>query len=110
MLLTTLSKQIKTESEVTAFRKAAERVLREDLGLASAQMEAAISQTEISAAVDALIPIIGPMARFLVKRQAETAVGRDDFYRRLADAIPNEQDRTSFLKICGKLPKGGKGG
>jgi serine/threonine-protein kinase len=108
MLLTTLTQQIKTEAEVALFRKAAERALKEDLGLASAQMEAVISQTEIGAATEALIPIIGPVARLLVKHQAETAVGREDFYRRLADAIPNEKDRARFLTIRGKLPVGGK--
>jgi serine/threonine-protein kinase len=108
MLLSTLTRQIKTETEVSAFRQAAERVLREDLGLASAQVKEAISQVEIKAATDALVPLIGPVARVLVTRQAVTAVGRDDFYRRLADAIPNEQDRAGFLTIRGKLPDGGK--
>jgi eukaryotic-like serine/threonine-protein kinase len=106
MLLTTLTRQIKTESEVAVFREAAERVLRADLGLASAQMEAVISQAEIGAVTDALIPLIGPVARLLVRRQAETAVGRDDFYRRLADAIPNENDRAGFLRIRGRMPAG----
>lgn len=108
MLLSTLTRQIKTETEVSTFRQAAERVLREDLGLASAQVKEAISQVEIKAATDALVPLIGPVARVLVTRQAVTAVGRDDFYRRLADAIPNEQDRASFLTIRGKFPDGGK--
>jgi serine/threonine-protein kinase len=108
MLLTTLTRQIKTETEVAAFRSAAERVLREDLGLASAQVREAISQVEVKAATDALVPLIGPVARLLVTRQATTAVGREDFYQKLADAIPNPADRANFLKIRGKLPENGK--
>ncbi len=66
-------------------------------------MEAIISQTEIRAVTEALLPLIGPVARVLVPRQAQKAVGPDDFYRRLADSIPSEKDRASFLKNRGKL-------
>ncbi len=103
MLLTSLLRQIKTEAEATSFRAAAERALRDDIGFAAAQMEAIISQAEIRAATEDLLPLIGPVAPVLVARQAERAVGRDDFYRRLADSIPNEQDRASFLKSRAKI-------
>jgi len=106
MLLTTLTRQIKTETEVSAFRTAAEKVLREDLGLASAQVREAISQVEVKAATDALVPLIWPVARLLVTRQATSAVGREDFYQKLADAIPNPQDRARFLQIRGNVPGG----
>lgn len=107
-LLSSIIRQIKTEAEAASFREAAERALRDDLGFATAQMEAIISQTEIRAATEALLPLIGPVAPVLVARQAEKAVGREDFYRRLADSIPNERDRDSFLKIRAKLSGGGK--
>jgi serine/threonine-protein kinase len=98
-----LVEKIKTEAEATTFRKAAQQVLRDDKGFKIAQMEAVISQTEIRAVSDALLPLIGPVAPTLVARQAEKAVGRDDFYRRLSDFIPNERDRTRFLEIRGKI-------
>jgi serine/threonine-protein kinase len=105
-LLSSLVRQIKTDQEAATFRKAAEQTLRDDMGFATAQMEAIISQAEIHAATEALLPLIGPVAPMLVARQAERAVGRDDFYRRLADAIPSEQDRASFLRIRATLGGG----
>jgi eukaryotic-like serine/threonine-protein kinase len=98
-----LVQQIKTEAEATTFRKTAQQVLRDDKGFKIAQMEAVISQTEIRAVTEVLLPLIGPVAPTLVARQAEKSVGRDDFYRRLSDFIPSERDRASFLKIRGKL-------
>ena len=79
------------------------QVLRDDKGFKIAQMEAVISQTEIRAVTEVLLPLIGPVAPTLVARQAEKAVGRDDFYRRLSDFIPSERDRASFLRIRGEL-------
>ena len=72
-------------------------------GLQIAQMEAVISQAEIRAVTEVLLPLIGPVAPMLVARQAETSVGRDDFYRRLSDFIPNDGTVRAFLKIRGKL-------
>ena len=95
--------KIRTEAEATTFRKTAQQMLRDDKGFKIAQMEAVISQTEIRAVTEVLLPLIGPVAPMLVARQAEKSVGRDDFYRRLSDFIPNERDRASFLKIRGKL-------
>jgi eukaryotic-like serine/threonine-protein kinase len=99
MLLTTLMAQIKTKAEAEIFRRDAEHALRDDLGLAAAQLETVISESEVMAATDALLELIGPMARVLVARKARTAVGRDDFYRQLAAAIPDEKDRSRFLSI-----------
>jgi serine/threonine-protein kinase len=102
-LLSSLVRQIKTETEAAAFRKLAEQTLRSDMGFETAQIEATISQTEIRAVTEALLPLIGPVAPVLVARQAEKAVGRDDFYRRLSDYIPIERDKAKFLEIRAKI-------
>lgn len=104
MLLNALTRLVKTEPEAKSFRDAAERFLMQDQGIARAQIEAAITQKEIEKATDALMPLIGPVARLLVARNAQTAVGRDDFFRRLSEAIPNEKDRARFLLVCGREP------
>ena len=78
--------------------EAAERALREDLGFATAQMEAIISAAERRVVTEALLPLLGPIAPVLVARYAEKAVGADDFYRRLADTISSEKDRASFSR------------
>jgi serine/threonine-protein kinase len=98
-LLASLSRQIKPETEIALFRRTAEKLLRDDLGLASARAQETISDAEVKAAVDVLISVIGPVARRLVSREALTAVGRDDFYRRLADQIPDERAKTRFLAL-----------
>jgi eukaryotic-like serine/threonine-protein kinase len=108
MLLESLLTQIKTEADAASFREAAERALREDLGFATAQMEAIISAAERRVVTEALLPLLGPIAPVLVARYAEKAVGADDFYRRLADTISSEKDKASFLKIRAKLNRDGQ--
>ena len=98
-LLSSLSRQIKTDAETTLFRQSAEKLLSEDLGIACARTQETVSSAEINAAVDSLIPVIGPVARHLVNREALTAVGRDDFYGRLADRIPDEREKARFLAL-----------
>ncbi|WP_181708247.1 protein kinase domain-containing protein [Chthonobacter rhizosphaerae] len=93
-----LNEHIRTETDAVAFRAAAGRVLQATPVMAGGlPAVAAISQAEITAVTARLLPVIGPVASVLVNRQAEKAVGRDDFYRRLAEFIPSEQDRAAFL-------------
>jgi eukaryotic-like serine/threonine-protein kinase len=107
MLLTALAGKITTKAEADTFRRDAEQALRDDPGVARAPQEADVSEAEVVAATEMLLKLIGPIARVVVARQARTAVGRDDFYRQLASAIPNEQDRAGFLTIRGKLNRPG---
>ena len=98
-LLAMLSQQIKTDADIALFRQAAGKLIREHLCMDSAGAREKISDAEIKAAIDALISVIGPVARHMVNREALTAVGRDDFYRRLADRIPDERAKTRFLAL-----------
>lgn len=98
-LLSSLTRQIKTETEAKNFRQLAERTLRDHPGIAELRLATAIPLDEVRAATEALLPLIGPLAKLLVAKQAQTAIGRDDFYRRLAESIPNEPDRKRFLAM-----------
>ena len=98
-LLEMLSRQIKTDADITLFRQAAGKLIREHLCMDTAGAREKISDAEIKAAIDALISVIGPVARHMVNREALTAVGRDDFYNRLADRIPDERAKTRFLAL-----------
>lgn len=97
-LLTRLTSHIPKPHEAEAFRKAAERWLREDHGVAAAQLDAVISDAEINEAIEFLLPLIGPFARVIAEREAKLAIGREDYYEHLARAIDNENDRARFLK------------
>ncbi|MFT5509093.1 MAG: serine/threonine protein kinase [Hyphomicrobiaceae bacterium] len=97
MLLTSLSDQIPTESEASKFRKEAEQSIRSDQGVAAVHLDALISTADVQAASDALVPLVGPVAGVLAKRLAQTAIGHEDFHRRLADSIPDENQRAAFL-------------
>lgn len=97
-LLTRLTSHIPRPSEAAAFRKAAENSLREDRGIAHAQLQAVITDDEIRKATALLLPLIGPVAKVLAEREAKTAIGREDYYEHLARAIDNEKDRAQFLK------------
>ncbi len=98
-LLAMLSLQIKTDADIALFRQAAGKLIREHLCMDTAGAREKISDAEIKAAIDALISVIGPVARHMVNREALTAVGRDDFYNRLADRIPDERAKTRFLAL-----------
>jgi serine/threonine-protein kinase len=98
-LLEMLSRQIKTDADIALFRQAAGKLIREHLCMDTAGAREKISDAEIKAAVDALISVIGPVARHMVNREALTAVGRDDFYNRLADRIPDERAKSRFLAL-----------
>ena len=96
-LLTMLSAQIPEQQEAQRFRLEAERKLRADSRLASAQLDAAIPESEIEWATLQLTPYIGPVASMIVKKRAANAFGLEDFYQRLAQSIPSEDDRAKFL-------------
>jgi serine/threonine-protein kinase len=98
-LVACLSRHIRADADIAQFRQAAEKLLREDLGMASAFAQETISDAEIKATINTLVPAIGPIARHIVIREARTAVGRDDFYRRLADRIPDEHEKSRFLAL-----------
>jgi serine/threonine-protein kinase len=98
-LLAMLSRQIKADADIALFRQAAGKLIREHLRMDTAGAREKISDAEIKAAIDALISVIGPVARHMVNREALTAVGRDDFYRRLADRIPDERAKSRFLAL-----------
>jgi serine/threonine-protein kinase len=108
-LISLLSAQIPVESEAERFRLLAERTIRADTGIAGLQLDALISNADADAAHAALLPIIGPVAKVLVKRIAQKAMGHVDFHQMLADYIPDEAQRTAFLakmkKRTGDGPK-----
>lgn len=97
-LLVKLTSHIPRPAEAAAFRKAAEGFMRDDRGIAHAQLSAVIPEAEIKKATALLLPLIGPVAKVLAEREAKTAIGRDDYYEHLARAIENEKDREKFLK------------
>jgi eukaryotic-like serine/threonine-protein kinase len=107
-LLTLLAAQFADAKEATLFRQNAEVLLRSDDSLTAIQLGAAVPPADILAATKALLPLIGPMAKILAERGAKTAMGREDYFKRLADAIPNEKDRKLFLASKLGTAPGGK--
>lgn len=112
-LLDILYKEIDAEADAKAFRAAAGRVLSTSRGTSTtgtisvATAVFTIPQHELQAVAEILLPILGPVAGVLVRKQAEKAVGREDFYQRLAEFIPSEQDRAKFMALRAKLGGGG---
>jgi serine/threonine-protein kinase len=97
MLLSALSAQIPVESEARHFRQLAEQTIRVDTGIAGLQLDAMISNADADAAHTALLPLIGPVAKVVVKRIAQKAMGHEDFYQMLAAYIPDEAQRRAFI-------------
>jgi len=106
MLLSSLSDQIPVAAEAERFRREAESTIRADQGVAAVHLDALISAEDIQAAADALLDYLGPVAGMMAKRQAKVAIGHEDYFRRLGDAIPDEVQRAQFLaQMKSRIPK-----
>jgi len=61
-----------------------------------------LSREELQSASDSLITYVGPLATILVNKAAQRATDVEEFYRLLAEYIPNAEERTSFLRRRGR--------
>jgi serine/threonine-protein kinase len=52
----------------------------------------------MEAAQQKLAVYVGPIARILVKRASKMTGNADEFYRLLAENLPDAQDRARFLR------------
>jgi eukaryotic-like serine/threonine-protein kinase len=102
-LLTMLSEQVRSTEEASQFREQAEQLILEDRGVATVEPEAAIWKGEVNVVTSALLPILGPIAKPLVARLAKAAVGRGDFYTRLAGELPRKEDQVKLMQLKTKL-------
>jgi eukaryotic-like serine/threonine-protein kinase len=64
---------------------------------------AQVTPEVVDEAARALTPYLGPIAKVVVKRAAAVAQDRQVFYQLLADELPSEQDRSSFLRAVGAV-------
>jgi serine/threonine protein kinase len=62
-----------------------------------------LSPEMMEAAHQKLLAYIGPIAKVVVKRSAKLTSSPAEFYRLLAEQLPNDQDRSKFLKEVGAL-------
>ena len=97
-LLNSLSGVLPAGHEATTFRAMAATVIRGDSQLAAIRLDAKILPDEIAAATAALMPFLGPVAKVIVKREAQSAIGRHDFVTRLEQTLTDEADRAAFRK------------
>jgi serine/threonine protein kinase len=98
-----LTKSLKSDAEITDFRRLAEEKLIEDGGIAAVRIESEVGSSEAQAVTTALLPILGPVARTLVARLTKSAVGRDDFYQRLAKHVPKAEDMAKIQEVAVKF-------
>jgi len=61
-----------------------------------------LSPELMDAAQHKLAVYVGPIARVLAKRAAKMSGNADEFYRLLADNLPDPQERARFLKEVGR--------
>ena len=62
-----------------------------------------LSPELMEAAQNKLAAYIGPIARVMVKRASKMTGSRAEFYRLLAENLPDEQERARFLRELGAL-------
>ncbi len=101
-LLTTLCAEIPEAAEAQKFRQEVARTLRRDTsqgatGGMAVPSGGAVSPEEIASSAEALLPLVGPMARIIAKRSADKATSRSHYYQLLADAIPDMPTREAFI-------------
>ena len=65
---------------------------------------AAWSREQLAEIERQLTPLVGPMARILVRDAAATTASRQDLYQLLASRLPNPEERRRFLCGSGGLP------
>ncbi|MGP1396202.1 MAG: hypothetical protein ACTS3R_11885 [Inquilinaceae bacterium] len=66
--------------------------------------ETALGQDLIDDVEHRLAARIGPLARVVVRRAADTAVSRHQFFETVAACVPDEADRAAFLAEAGAAP------
>jgi hypothetical protein len=64
----------------------------------------AVGSRELAHIEAQLASYIGPLARFLVKREAQRARGVDELIARLSTELEAESERTKFAQCCRHLP------
>jgi hypothetical protein len=61
-------------------------------------IQASVSQPDVDRLTSFLTIYLGPMARVIVRRESAGAASADELKQKLASRIPNEQERTVFLR------------
>lgn len=72
--------------------------------LREAAAREALSSRDLAHIEAQLASYIGPLARFLVKREAQRAAGTEELIARLSIELEAESDRTTFAQRCRHLP------
>jgi hypothetical protein len=75
--------------------------------LREAAAREALSSRDLAHIEAQLASYIGPLARFLVKREAQGAAGTEELIARLSTELEAESDRTTFAQRCRHLPGAG---
>lgn len=77
------------------------RAIRKELTGAQTTTSGGISDEVLDRMTVLLTPILGPMARVLVKRTAAKVSSPEELSQSLATHIADERDRASFLRLAG---------
>lgn len=72
--------------------------------LREAAAREALSSRNLAHIEAQLASYIGPLAKFLVKREAQGAAGTEQLIARLSTELEAESDRTTFAQCCRHLP------
>ena len=93
-----LTQHIDDDADRTRFMSDMEKTVSRGQGRVPTHAPMAIDQQTLTLIEEELMPIIGPIAKVLVKRESDLTVSQQELVKHLADHIPNETERTVFLK------------
>ena len=72
-------------------------------GTRTLQSTARVTPELVDEAARALTPYLGPIAKVVAKRASNLTQDLQQFYQLLAEELPSEQDRASFLRAVGAV-------
>jgi serine/threonine protein kinase len=101
-LVNDLTRNLKTESEIKSFRELAEERVMKGGGIPGLQIDAEVGPAEAAAVIAALLTVLGPVTKPLVERTVKVAVGREDFYQRVARHLQHPEDIARLDEVAAK--------
>jgi hypothetical protein len=107
-MLSGLVRSCKLESDARLFQQEARRLLSADIRLATVIAGTSVQPIEVKAVVEALLPLIGPIAHRLVERHLRETANRDDFYGRLSASLYHEPHKTRLREVGAQFERRGK--
>lgn len=101
-LMEQLLSEVDNEAERENLRRAIAHHLCHDTGPSTTTAATGITEADLAHIITELTPHLGPIARTMVRRHARDARSTQDLLAMLADAIPDADEKATFLSAASR--------